>query len=34
MLYRLSGPLSQFGRPAIVEEIADQLLKQIGVSSR
>ena len=32
MLYRLSGPLSQFGRPAIVEEIADQLLKQIGLS--
>ena len=32
MLYRLSGPLSQFGRPAIVEEIADQLLQKIGVS--
>lgn len=26
IVYRLRGPLAQFGRPAIVEEIADRLL--------
>ena len=27
--YRLQGPLAQFGRPAIVEEIADRLLEDV-----
>ena len=30
MRYRLNGPLSQFGRPALVEEIANGLLAEIG----
>ncbi|WP_340119227.1 2Fe-2S iron-sulfur cluster-binding protein [Pelagibius sp. 7325] len=29
MVYRLKGPLAQFGRPALVEEIADQLLAEV-----
>lgn len=32
MLYRLNGPLAQFGRPALVAEIADRLLAEIVVS--
>lgn len=32
MLYRLNGPLAQFGRPALVAEIADRLLAEIAVS--
>lgn len=32
MLYRLNGPLAQFGRPALVAEIADRLLADIAVS--
>lgn len=32
MRYRLNGPLSQFGRPAIVREIANELLKQTATS--
>jgi aerobic carbon-monoxide dehydrogenase small subunit len=28
MVYKLKGPLAQFGRPALVEEIADRLLKE------
>lgn len=32
MLYRLNGPLAQFGRPALVAEIADRLLSEIAVS--
>ena len=27
MVYKLKGPLAQFGRPALVEEVADRLLK-------
>lgn len=30
MRYRLAGPLSQFGRPELVAEIADRLLKQVS----
>lgn len=30
MRYRLNGPLSQFGRPALVEEIANSLLVEIA----
>ncbi len=30
MRYRLKGPLAQFGRPALVEEIADRLLAQVS----
>ncbi|MGD1880189.1 MAG: 2Fe-2S iron-sulfur cluster-binding protein [Kiloniellaceae bacterium] len=29
MHYRLKGPLAQFGRPALVEEIADQVLAEV-----
>jgi carbon-monoxide dehydrogenase small subunit len=29
MVYRLKGPLAQFGRPALVAEIADQLLAEV-----
>ena len=32
MLYRLNGPLAQFGRPALVAEIADRLLADIARS--
>ena len=32
MLYRLNGPLAQFGRPALVAEIADRLLAEIASS--
>ena len=32
MLYRLNGPLAQFGRPALVAEIADRLLAEIAGS--
>lgn len=32
MLYRLNGPLAQFGRPALVAEIADRLLAEIAIS--
>lgn len=32
MLYRLNGPLAQFGRPALIAEIADRLLAEIAVS--
>jgi aerobic carbon-monoxide dehydrogenase small subunit len=28
MVYRLKGPLAQFGRPAVVESVADQLLSE------
>lgn len=32
MRYRLAGPLSQFGRPELVAEIADRLLQEVGVA--
>jgi carbon-monoxide dehydrogenase small subunit len=32
MRYRLAGPLSQFGRPELVAEIADRLLQQVGAA--
>ena len=32
MRYRLNGPLSQFGRPALVREIADRLLSEVGTA--
>jgi len=32
MLYRLNGPLAQFGRPALVAEIADRFLAEIASS--
>lgn len=32
MRYRLNGPLSQFGRPALVDEIANGLLAEIAVA--
>lgn len=32
MLYRLTGPLAQVGRPALVAEIADRLLARIGAA--
>lgn len=32
MVYRLNGPLAQFGRPALVAEIADRLLADISVA--
>lgn len=32
MRYRLNGPLSQFGRPALVEEIANSLLQDIAAA--
>jgi carbon-monoxide dehydrogenase small subunit len=28
MVYRLKGPLAQFGRPALVAEVADGILRQ------
>jgi carbon-monoxide dehydrogenase small subunit len=28
MVYRLKGPLAQFGRPALVAEVADRILAQ------
>ncbi len=38
IVYQLKGPLAQFGRPAVVEEVADRLLAQIaeniGVKAR
>lgn len=30
IVYQLKGPLAQFGRPAVVEEVADRLLTQIA----
>jgi aerobic carbon-monoxide dehydrogenase small subunit len=30
MRYRLAGPLSQFGRPELIAEIADRLLGEVG----
>lgn len=32
MRYRLAGPLSQFGRPELVAEIADRLLGEVGAA--
>jgi carbon-monoxide dehydrogenase small subunit len=32
MRYRLNGPLSQFGRPELVAEIAERLLKEVGAA--
>ena len=32
MRYRLTGPLSQFGRPELVAEIAGRLLRDVGAS--
>ncbi|SMF37198.1 carbon-monoxide dehydrogenase small subunit [Tistlia consotensis] len=32
MVYRLKGPLAQFGRPALVEAIADRLLAEVGAA--
>lgn len=32
MLYQLKGPLAQFGRPAIVSEIADRLLQETATN--
>lgn len=32
MAYRLTGPFAQFGRPALVAEIADRLLARIAVA--
>lgn len=32
MVYKLKGPLAQFGRPALVEEVADRLLKDTVAS--
>jgi carbon-monoxide dehydrogenase small subunit len=32
MVYRLKGPLAQFSRPALVEEIADQLLAEVSAN--
>ena len=32
MRYRLAGPLSQFGRPELVTEIAGRLLHEVGAS--
>jgi carbon-monoxide dehydrogenase small subunit len=32
MLYRLKGPLAQFGRPALVEEVADRILSQAAAA--
>jgi len=32
MVYKLTGPLSQFSRPALVAEIADRILDQVAAS--
>lgn len=32
LLYRLKGPLAQFGRPALVEEVADRILAQAAAA--
>lgn len=32
MRYRLAGPLSQFGRPELVAEIAERLLRDVGAA--
>ncbi|MDA1311487.1 MAG: 2Fe-2S iron-sulfur cluster-binding protein [Proteobacteria bacterium] len=32
MRYRLNGPLSQFGRPELVAEIAERLLQEVGAA--
>ena len=32
MRYRLKGPLAQFGRPALVAEIADRILAEVAAN--